>query len=273
VSPHLYFVDIQTLESVITQSERTENREHIEMIIMDKIFLDENINKIQCCRTVEDIRAVLLHLRRMFNISNIAYHAVTIFNCAIQHPIFVVTYESEWIVRYLERDYFSVDPVVACGRHKFLPFDWSELDRTSIATREFFADADRFSVGRQGVTIPIHGPANERALFTLTSNLSAETWHDQRSLLTFQLHLLAHMVHERATFVSGLRPSVMHLNLSRRELQCLQMIANGLVPKQIAGTLGLSFTAVNFYLLNARQKLSATSVAQAAVKAINLDLI
>ncbi len=107
----------------------------------------------------------------------------------------------------------------------------------------------------------------------MTSNSTAEAWRDQHSLLILQLHLVSYVIHDRVVQISGLRPNVADTNLSSRELQCLQAIANGLAPKQVAGTLGLSATAVNMFLRNARRKLSATNMAEAAVKAVSLDLI
>ena len=85
----------------------------------------------------------------------------------------VLTYDPGWIARYKDNDYFKIDPVVICGTKSFLPLDWSHLDRESAVARGFFAEADRFDVGRQGITLPVRGAGGERALFTITANMSA----------------------------------------------------------------------------------------------------
>ncbi|AEI04463.1 putative transcriptional regulatory, LuxR family (plasmid) [Afipia carboxidovorans OM5] len=61
--------------------------------------------------------------------------------------------------------------------------------------------------------------------------------------------------------------------LSRRETQCLQMLAEGIAPKNIAATLRLSEAAVRLYLQRARKRLNCATTLQAAVKASTLGLI
>lgn len=62
-------------------------------------------------------------------------------------------------------------------------------------------------------------------------------------------------------------------NLSEREIECLQMVGDGLKSEAIGVALGLSVHTVNAYLGSATTKLDAVNRIQAIAKAIRLGLI
>ncbi len=84
---------------------------------------------------------------------------------------------------------------------------------------------------------------------------------------------LAHVLHDRVMRVSGLRLPGIKIALSSREKECIQLVANGLAQKQIAGRLNLSLEAVRLYLQSARNKLECANLNQAIAKAISLEII
>lgn len=84
--------------------------------------------------------------------------------------------------------------------------------------------------------------------------------------------LLSHYMHEKFLIITGVR-SDHYGSLSRRERECLQLIARGSVPKRIARQLQLSESAVRLYLANARRKLEARTVYQAIARASFLEFI
>lgn len=61
--------------------------------------------------------------------------------------------------------------------------------------------------------------------------------------------------------------------ISKRELECLALTANGLTSEEIAATLGLSVHTANQYLTNTAQKLNAVNRMHAVAKALRLGLI
>ncbi len=67
----------------------------------------------------------------------------------------VVTYSREWQTRYFLKQYQTVDPVMKHGVTAILPFDWETLVGDDPATADFFADAVRHQVGRNGLSIPV----------------------------------------------------------------------------------------------------------------------
>jgi len=74
--------------------------------------------------------------------------------------------------------------------------------------------------------------------------------------------------------VTRLRPmEVKAPAISKRELQCLKLTANGHTSDQIAALLGLSVHTANQYLTNITQKLNAVNRMHAVAKALRIGLI
>jgi DNA-binding CsgD family transcriptional regulator len=61
-------------------------------------------------------------------------------------------------------------------------------------------------------------------------------------------------------------------SISRRELECLMLTANGLTSEEIAAKLGLSVHTANQYLTNTTRKLNAVNRMQAVAKALRMGL-
>lgn len=61
--------------------------------------------------------------------------------------------------------------------------------------------------------------------------------------------------------------------MSRRELECLNLTAEGLTSEEIAKKLGLSVHTANQYLINTTQKLNAVNRVHAVAKALRAGLI
>ncbi|PND17805.1 hypothetical protein CN934_31845 [Ensifer sp. MMN_5] len=112
-----------------------------------------------------------------------------------------------------------------------------------------------------------------RSLFSVTSNLPKRDWSRLRASSIHELQILSHYLHETMLSASGLREIGRYRNLSRRESQCLQLLATGRISKQIAADLGISENAVKLYLRSARQKLGAFTSYHAVAKASFLELI
>lgn len=75
--------------------------------------------------------------------------------------------------------------------------------------------------------------------------------------------------------IARLRPASItrRPNISKREMECLRLTANGLTSEEIAERLGLSVHTANQYLASTAQKLDATNRIHAVAKAIRLGLI
>jgi len=222
---------------------------------------------------VDELFGVLRGLRDESGLAHLVYHATFVPAFDKTNALLMPTYDEAWVRWYVARDYFSIDPVLRAGRTGFLPIDWMTVDRSSKEARHFFAEAESYGVGRHGFTLPIRGPAGERALFTITTDATDEHWHRWRFAHLRDFHLLAHYFHDRAMRLGELRPADFMRPLSQRERQCLERLMRGQAPGQVADALNLSVSAVHAYLRGARQKLECATIEQAIVKALRLDII
>ena len=117
------------------------------------------------------------------------------------------------------------------------------------------------------------GPNGERCLFSVASNLPKRDWSRLRASSIHELQILSHYLHETVFSATGLREIGRYRNLSRRESQCLQLLATGRISKQIAADLGISENSVKLYLRSGRLKLGAATSHHAVAKASFLELI
>jgi DNA-binding CsgD family transcriptional regulator len=229
--------------------------------------------EIERAASVQELSAILFDWRDDSGLAHLVYHAAHVPAFEKVNPLLLLTYDDAWVKRYVEQDYFRIDPVVVAGQKSFLPIDWLTVEHSSNEARHFFSEAESYGVGRLGFTLPIRGPAGERALFTLTTNATDEHWHRWRFSHLHDFHLLAHYFHDRAIRLAGLRYDHVMRPLSPREKQCLESLVRGQVPGQIADALGLSVSAVHAYLRTARRKLECATIEQAVAKAIRFEIV
>lgn len=220
-----------------------------------------------------DLNDAVAHIRDRYQFAHLVFLVVHLANRADTYPFYCTTYPEEWTSTYIERNYFEIDPVIGLSRTGFLPVDWSTLDRRSLRTRRFFKEAESFDIGRHGMTVPLRGPGGERSLFSVTSNLPRPKWRTLRTSTSHDLQVLPHYLHEKVLSVSGLRKSGGYRKLSRREQECLQLLARGVVSKRIAVRLQISESAVRLYLRLAKRKLEAATIYQAIARASFLEII
>ncbi|MBM7324789.1 LuxR family transcriptional regulator [Agrobacterium sp. S2] len=220
----------------------------------------------------DDLGHAIGTIRDLYGFAHMAFLSVGFPTGERAQMAYCATYPREWIARYIDRDYFMIDPAIATRRTGFFPVDWSSFETSSTVVREMFIEATAFGIGPNGVTLPVRGPFGERSVFSATSNASPRDWRALRGSAEHDLMLLSHYIHEKFLIIAGFR-SRRYRPLSRRERECLQLLGRGFVPKRIARQLDLSESAVRLYLGSARKKLEARTACQAIARASFLELI
>lgn len=243
------------------------------MKLKQQMLLLSSLKTVRRAGSINDLNAAMSDVRDWYGFSHLVFLLVRPANHPNIAPLFCATYPEEWTSLYLQKNYLEVDPVIQFSQTGFLPYDWSGLDRTSEAARMFFNEAKEFGIGVNGLTVPVRGPGGERSLLSATSNLRGKDWRTLRTSSKNDLLVLSHFLHEKVLMVSGLRKNGPHHRLSKREQQCLQLVASGIVPKRIASQLQLSESAVRLYLRSSRGKLNARTMYQAIATASFLEII
>jgi len=182
----------------------------------------------------------------------------------------VVTYSREWQARYFLKQYVLIDPVITFGQTALAPFDWQDLSYSEPAAA-ILADAEKFGVGRNGLSIPIRTRPNVISLVSFTSDAPRNEWEEFKARNLADLQLLSLLIDSAARSGGKLRP--LSTTLSRREEQCLIWAARGKTYHEIGEILDLTFGSVKTYLDTARHKLRCMNLTHAAAFAVATGVI
>ncbi|CAH0343215.1 putative transcriptional activator protein TraR [Rhizobium sp. CECT 9324] len=231
-----------------------------------------SLSDIRSAKAPEDLTPVIFEISVRYELSHMSFLVARSGTRDTGYPLYFTTYPATWIEAYLARHFFETDPVLEAARSGHLPVDWSSLGRT-VQDRHFFEEARFHGIGPNGLTIPVRGAYGELGFFSVASDLCKDDWFRLCATSTNDLHILSHYLHEAVFAITGLRKGVSPRKLSRRETQCLHLLATGKIHKQIAAALGISESSVRLYLRSAREKLFASTSHQAVAKATYLELI
>jgi DNA-binding CsgD family transcriptional regulator len=183
----------------------------------------------------------------------------------------VNTYSKEWQARYFLKQYFTIDPVIRRGNEAILPFDWDTLNSDDPAIMNFYMDAMRHGVGRNGLSIPVRNRKNTHSLLSFTNDLSRREWESFKELNMSNLQQLSALIDSAASIDFKLPQTP--VQLSRREEQCLIWAARGKTHQEVAEILCLSLGSVKTHLDTARHKLHCINLTHAAAVAVATGLI
>lgn len=239
--------------------------------MIDKERLSSSLTLLQSIDHSDQVENVLQQICALFSLKNIAFLVVRAGTASTQYPYYCTTYPKAWTEAYVAGNFFGIDPVLDILRWSRRPVDWSELD--SGTAREFFDNARQSDVGCHGMTFPLRGPHGERCLFSLSSDHSRADWSLLKTGSTHEFSIISLLLHEKVLSARGLPSWRPWRTLSRRERECLELIAAGLIPKQIAVKLSISESSVRLYLRSARRKLDARTSHQAVARASFFEMI
>lgn len=207
-----------------------------------------------------------------YGLSTAAYFFQGLGDRVAQEPVFLTTYTQSWVDHYQYRNFVRIDPVLQIGFQSFMPVDWAQLNRErKHEVTEMFGEAKDFGLGGRGITFPIHCNMNGKALFSLSADMKAEEWTKYALEYFPDFQMLGHAFHEcvRSVLMEDCDPP----QLTRRQTECLLWISAGKTAGETAAILGLAERTVRCYLDEAKQKLDATNITQAAVKANRMNLL
>jgi LuxR family transcriptional regulator, activator of conjugal transfer of Ti plasmids len=210
-----------------------------------------------------------------FGLQRFAYIGARLPRSGTTEPVIVTNYPDEWSLRYNERYYAAVDPILQQAPHENLPFQWRHTDRglaAGPAQRLFLGEASEFGIS-SGLMVPVHGRDGE---FGMVSYVSDEKSGDFRGFLDkhrHQLHLLAIYYHAHISDSLAVQQVPRPTTLTLRERDCLSWKAEGKSNQDIGDILGISAKTVDFHLTNIRRKFGVATNQQAVVIALLRGMI
>lgn len=162
------------------------------------------------------------------------------------------------------------EEIVRHARRSTTPCWWSDamrcLSETSFARLAFARRVPELVPSNPGIAFPVfadRGQCGVVAFFGRDMALSNETMPD--------IHARCFGLFDAVSRIRG-NDGAQAPAVSKRELECLKLTANGLTSEQIAVALRLSVHTANQYLTNSAQKLNAVNRMHAVAKALKLGL-
>jgi LuxR family transcriptional regulator, quorum-sensing system regulator CciR len=172
-------------------------------------------------------------------------------------------YPAGWVEELLSSDLAADDPIHLASRRTNTGFAWDEVGqfiRLSKRHRTTLEKSQRFGLG-SGFTIPANLPGEPGGSCSFAVRRGRDLPH-QRLMCA---ELVGARAFRAARRIHGLwaRPARPHL--SRRELQCLRLVALGKTDWEASRILGISLETARQYVKRARAAYNAVSRTQLVV--------
>ncbi len=189
-------------------------------------------------------------------------------------PIFISTYPDKFIDHYINSDFQSHDMVGRLSIETNVPFAWSSLSKVYEITRiqKVLFDASA-SVGMvSGGSIPIHGPKQIKATFSVTNDMKTDQFDELFVYHRHQLHLMATYAHEKIMNL-GLDRPLRKIKLTKRETEILTWVARGKTFWEIGQILNIQENTVRNHMQHIYETIGVSNNTHAIAKAIIHGLI
>jgi len=181
--------------------------------------------------------------------------------------VFLYSYPTPWVHIYTEQKLFQIDPVLRYAETTLLPFFWDSerfRARMSRQQREILAQASEFGIAH-GYTVPIHPPSSD-APPASCSFVPGDAVLERSSYLAAQS--LAYVLYEAASGTGKDEEKVAWIELSKRERQCLELVAQGKSDWVAGKLLGISERTVHNHIERAKRRLRVGTRVQAILHAL-----
>jgi len=225
------------------------------------------------------VSAVLNALKEQVDVYNCEYMVfapVTLSAANVMFQIdpelpFIIEFPQDWIIRYTEQGYHSVDPVIEYCSRTTQPFSWDELKswkNQSAVVKRFWKESEDCGL-KYGASFPLHGPLQQ--IFVLSLSTPVKEIFDELCTKLDEVQLIAYQFY--LTYTQKQNEDEIEYSLSPREKEVLQWSAYGKSAWETGKILSISEHTVNTHLKNVVKKLKVTSKTAATAKALKYGLI
>lgn len=184
------------------------------------------------------------------------------------HAVMLITYPSAWVRCFSAMRLQHIDPVFQYAKRSPLPFFWDSqefLERLDDNQKGILSEAERFGIAH-GYTIQIHSPRAPRALYASCSVVPDSPTLDARAY--FAVQLMASYLFDAAARLVDETIDADDTRLTKRERQCLELVAQGKDDWAIGRLLQVSSRTAHNHIESAKRRLGVTTRTQAVVEAI-----
>jgi DNA-binding CsgD family transcriptional regulator len=179
--------------------------------------------------------------------------------------VMILRYPPSWVEHYSAEHCQTYDPVFEAAMRRSRPFHWDEpsfLDALTPTQRQLLNEGSEAGVAH-GFTIPVRGPD---ALPASCSLIPDPDGVDPRHYPL--IHYMSVFMHETSRRLHAAPIISIAPQLTRRERECLTLVARGKSDWVISTLLGVSEKAVSRTIERARAKFGVATRTQAIVRAL-----
>jgi len=199
-----------------------------------------------------------------FGFTNFCCLSLTDFNNPDPNSLDIVELPTEWVDRYLRKEYYHADIIMEKMASTLTPVEWSTLSSPTKKQAQILNEATDFGLVN-GISLPIFVPGICPTTFSISG---AEEDIDTNCFPI--LHMLAMYFHEAILRIKSIKSTTSYvgLELTAREKECLHWVAAGKSDGVIGDILDISKNTVHFHIENAKRKFNLPTRVQAVVMAI-----
>lgn len=237
----------------------------------------EHITNINAAPSAKELLEIWKTCFHNFGFDHLTY---SVFSGFSGHEMAPPTYVSK-IPEKIQKEYSNqlakpYDPVL-----KYTFSTMESLWLSDAAALPYFQDnhpqtfiKNTLDIYQDALCIPIIGPNFLKGYICAAYNLKSgpsQKRFNKGDFINWYILGLSHLIHTR--YSQLLMSTQMKVDLTKREIDVLQLVASGKTNREIGKILGISINTVNTYLKNIFLKMNTTDRVTTAIKAYSLNLI
>ncbi|WP_299508178.1 autoinducer binding domain-containing protein [uncultured Roseobacter sp.] len=261
------FEDLLWTNSEVSQQTRVDAMRVIELIEECKTHrfrteeLQKTANQLLECVEIEALAELMWSVTTSLGFQNYAIFVLNKGAHASLEPRICTSFSNDWIVRYIESEYQYIDPVMMKAGQSDGWFTFAQLDNNSPAVRDFWLDAEKYRIGRNGICFAITQSEGERIGVSFSSQAPQERIEHIVRKNGLDLCILAKLASDAFCFAAS-GPAIPDDTLTVVELRFLHVLSTSPNP-QDALELSSCFGSNDALQASIRSKLGVDTVFQA----------
>ncbi|MFM0202118.1 autoinducer binding domain-containing protein [Paraburkholderia fungorum] len=226
--------------------------------------------ELQTCEATDRAFSILSRASLDLGFSYCAFGYVNRVPFCSRNIVIKSSYPEQWVARYREREYLTIDPIAKLESGDLTPVIWAD---------RLFADAEHLwdeakSAGLAiGISQPCWDARGQVGVYSLARQGTPLGASEIKALRPFLLSLGQLSMSCFSRIADQQSNTATDARLTQREIEILRWTADGKSAKGISNALDISVDTVNFHLKNCKRKLNAPSKASAAAYAIAYGLL
>ncbi len=229
--------------------------------------------------TLSQLNLILNAYLSNLNIKTFSFTYYAAFPKANQKPKYEYTSDNFklWHEHFVEENYDYVDSTMDELYHSIIPVTWNIQDQIANAKsnreKEMRLNSLEFGADK-GVCIPLRGPNDEFANL-MVEQMQGETCMEHLPQIQDQLFIAGqyYFHYIRKLLLKSLKARSSEYSLSKREIQCLNLLAQKLSVSEMAKKLNITERTVNYHIQRINKKFGVKSKYQSVSEAEKLGLI